>query len=293
LTYVLITAARNEEAFIEKTIQSVIAQTILPKKWVIVSDGSTDRTDEIVQRYAKERDWIEFIRLPDRRERHYAGKAKAFNAGYGRVKSLEYDVIGNLDADISFDKDHYEFLLGRFSEMSELGVAGTCYLENDCVPVYSFKDVAGQCQLFRCECFEEIGGYVSCKYGGIDNIAVLTARMKGWETRTFDERTFFHHRPMSTAESNKWKAKMKHGREDYLLGYHPLWELFRITYQMTKKPYLIGGTLLFYGYAKAVVSRMERPISREVVSFQRKEQMRRLKSIFQNLLKMKIRIEET
>lgn len=294
LSYVLITPARNEEAFIELTVQSVVAQTILPLKWVIVSDGSTDRTDDIVKSYCEEFDWIEFMRMPERRDRHWAGKAHAFNAGYERVKGLTYDVIGNLDADISFEKDHIEFLLGKFSERPELGVAGTRYVESDyTAPVYSFKDVAGQCQFFRRECFEEIGGYVPSRYGGIDNIAVMTARMKGWDTRTFSQRTFFHHRAMSTAESNKWKAKIKHGREDYLLGNHPLWEFLRITYQMTKKPHFIGGMLLLYGYIGALLRRMERPISRELVNFHRSEQMHRLKLIFRDLVKIKIRIEET
>ena len=294
LTYILITAARNEEDFIEKTIQSVVAQTILPKKWIIVSDGSTDRTDDIVQSYAKGRGWIEFLRMPERRERHFAGKAQAFNAGYERVKDLAFDVIGNLDADISFERDHFEFLLARFSEMPKVGVAGTRYIENDLDrETYSFKDVSGQCQLFRRECFEEIGGYVLSKCGGIDNIAVLTARMKGWKTITFSEKTFFHHRLMSSAESNKWKARIKHGRVDYLLGNHPLWELFRVIYQTTKKPYLISGMLLLYGYTRALLTRMERPVSRELMDFHRKQQMLRLRLIIQDLLRGKIKIEET
>ena len=107
LTYVLITPARNEEAFIEETIKSVIKQTILPKKWVIVSDGSTDNTEEIVKIYLNSHPWIELLRMPERAERHFAGKVQAFNAGFDRVKDLEYDIIGNLDADISFDSDYF------------------------------------------------------------------------------------------------------------------------------------------------------------------------------------------
>jgi biofilm PGA synthesis N-glycosyltransferase PgaC len=191
LTYVLITAARNEEAFIETTIQSVIAQTVLPNKWVIVSDGSTDRTDEIVQSYAKGRDWLECVRMSERRERHFAGKAHAFNTGCERIKGLNFDVIGNLDADISFGEDFFEYLLDKFKDMPELGVAGTHYVEGN---FHSFKDsyidvhhVNGQCQLFRRQCLEEVGGYLPVKDGGIDWIAVTTARMKGWKTYSFDE----------------------------------------------------------------------------------------------------------
>lgn len=293
LSYVLITTARNEEAFIHLTIQSVIAQTILPKKWIIISDGSTDRTDEIVQHYAKGRNWIEFIRMPDRKERHYAGKAYAFNAGYERVKNLEFNIVGNLDADISFEKDYFDFLLSKFSQIPELGVTGSRYVENNEVAIYSFKDVAGQCQLFRRKCFEEIGGYFPSKYGGIDNIAVITARMKGWKTLTFNEKTFIHHRPMSTAGRNRWTAKIKHGREDFILGNHPLWEFFRIIYQVMRKPYFIGGIFLSYGYITAFLTNKERQMSQDLINFYRKQQIQRLKLIFKNILKFEIKIEET
>jgi len=110
LKYVLVTPARNEEAFIEGTIRSVIAQSILPAKWIIVSDGSTDRTDDIVKQYAIQHDWIELVRMPEHRDRQFAAKANCFKAGYDRLKSLEFDLIGNLDADITFEPDYYAFL---------------------------------------------------------------------------------------------------------------------------------------------------------------------------------------
>src|SRR6266481_6672836 len=105
-SYVLVTPARNEAQFIELTINSVVAQTVRPRKWAIVSDGSTDGTDDIVNKYAAEHPWIELVRMPERRERHFAGKVNAFNAGYARVADLNYDVIGNLDADVSFDEGY-------------------------------------------------------------------------------------------------------------------------------------------------------------------------------------------
>src|SRR5215471_5766222 len=121
-TYVLITPARNEARFIELTIQSVVAQTVRPLKWVIVSDGSTDGTDEIVTRYAAKHPWIELVRMPERRERNFAGKVHAFNAGYARVKELGYQVITSLDADISFDPDYFEFLLTKVANDPMLGL---------------------------------------------------------------------------------------------------------------------------------------------------------------------------
>src|ERR1700680_2060395 len=116
--YVLITPARNEAKFIELTLQSMITQTVPPLKWVIVSDGSTDGTDDIVKKYVTEYPWVELIRMPERRERHFAGKVNAFNAGYAKVVDLKYEVIGNLDGDVSFDQDYFDFVLRHFSENS-------------------------------------------------------------------------------------------------------------------------------------------------------------------------------
>ena len=120
LTYVLITPARNEEELIELTIRSVLRQTVRPKKWIIVSDGSTDRTDEIVKTYIADNLWIELLRMPERRDRHFEGKALCFAAGWERVKDLKPDIIGNLDADMSFESDAFSFLLSKFAVMLEL-----------------------------------------------------------------------------------------------------------------------------------------------------------------------------
>src|ERR1700741_3040638 len=111
-SYILITPARNEAEFIELTIKSVVGQTVLPLKWIIVSDGSTDGTDDIVRRYMAEHPWIELLRMPERLERHFAGKVLAFNAGYERARSLPFDAVGSLDGDISFDAKYFAFLLG-------------------------------------------------------------------------------------------------------------------------------------------------------------------------------------
>src|SRR5260370_37558846 len=134
-SYVLITPARNEAGLIEQTIRSVAAQTVLPLKWIIVSDGSTDGTDEIVSKYAKDYPWIELVRMPERREPHFAGKVHAVNAGYARVKNLEDDAIGRLDADISFYEDYFSFLLSKFGEDRTFGLVGT-QIKEGLSPIY-------------------------------------------------------------------------------------------------------------------------------------------------------------
>lgn len=283
-TYVIITPARNEAAFIEMTLQSVVAQTVLPLKWVIVSDGSTDGTDEIVKKYADKYDWIELVRNPERAERNFAGKVYSFNVGLERVKDINYDIICNVDADISFSHDHFEFLMGKFDGNPLLGVAGTAFIENSTVAynynIVNIEHVSGQCQLFRRECFAEIGGYQPIKGGGVDWTAVTTARMKGWQTRTFTEHAFVHHRKMGTGTGSILSSRFRFGKQDYYLGGHPLWEVFRCLYQMKSRPYLIGGVVLYMGYLWGYLSGIERPISQELVDFRRKEQLQRLKMLF-------------
>jgi len=290
LTYVLITPARNEEAHIEKTIQSVVSQTILPQKWVIVSDGSTDSTDDIVNKYTPKHDWIELLQMPEHRDRNFAAKSHCVNSGYQAVKDYDFGFVGNVDADISFGKDFFENLLDKFDKWPELGVGGTHYTEGT---FHSFKDsyinvnhVNGQCQLFRRECFEKIGGYLPIKDGGIDWIAVTTARMKGWKTYSFGDRTYTHHRKMGTASSNVLKARFHYGKKDYLFGGHPLWQVFRGFFQMVNKPYIIGGLLLIAGYFWTWANRVESPVSKELMKFHRQEQMQRLKNLLSNGLKM-------
>jgi len=281
-SYVLVTPARNEAAFIEQTLRSLVTQTVLPLKWVIVSDGSTDATDEIVARYAVEHRWIELLRMPERHERHFAGKVHAFNAGYERLRGMPYDVIGSLDADISFEPDYFEFLLNHLARNPELGLVGTPF-KDDAIYDYRFvsiEHVSGACQLFRRECFEEIGGYVPMKGGGIDHVAVITARMKGWKTRTFTEKICHHHRKIGTAQHGRVKSRFRDGALDYALGGHPLWEVFRTAYQMTRRPYLIGGLSLFAGYISAAIRNESRPVSAELVAFRRREQMQRLRAFF-------------
>src|SRR6266850_8499099 len=279
--YVLITPARNEAAFIELTLKSMTAQTVKPLKWVIVSDGSTDGTDEIVKRYAASNDWIELLRMPERKERNFAGKVHAFNAGYACVKDSDYEFVGSMDADLSFEADYFEFLLRKFEGQKSLGLVGTPFKENNVGYDYRFvsiEHVSGACQLFRRECFETIGGYTPVRGGGIDLIAVTTARMKGWQTRTFPERVLIHHRAQGSAKYNSVMIRFKDGEKDYVLGGHPLWEMFRWVYQMSRRPFIIGGCALLAGYVSSFIRRKPKSVSPELQRFRRGEQMQRLKA---------------
>ncbi len=281
--YVLITAARNEEAYIEKTIRSVIAQTILPAKWAIVSDGSTDRTDEIVNQYANTHNFILLLCRSDDQERNYGNKARAFKLGYEQLKNLEYDFVGNLDADVSFGPAYYEEALSKFDANERLGVAGGTRFDlcnRRFQKVRTARNSAGgPTQLFRRQCYEEIGGYLPLRFGGLDTVAETMARMHGWEVETFPDLEVFHYRCTGTAGGGTVKAKFKAGILAYSVGYHPLFELVRCAFRLFDRPRVIGSFSLLAGYCWAFLKRFERQVPDDFVRYLRSEQFARLRSV--------------
>jgi biofilm PGA synthesis N-glycosyltransferase PgaC len=281
-SYVLVTPARNEATFIGKTIDAVVAQTERPLKWVIVSDGSTDGTDDIVRAAAASHGWIQLVSLPPRADRNFAGKVAAFEAGRARVTGLSYDAIGNLDADVSFEPDYFAFLLHQLAEDPALGLVGTPYQDplsrSTDYRFASIEHVTGPCQLFRRQCLDSIGGYMPVKRGAIDRIADIAARMHGWKTRRFHDKVYLHYRHTGTAQQRVLMSKFRDGAKAYSVGSSPLWELFRTVYQMTKKPFVIGSLMEAAGYVGAYIRREERPVSPELIEFCRHEQMLRLKA---------------
>lgn len=285
LRYVVVTPARNEAKYIIETLKSMVAQTERPLKWVVVSDGSTDGTDDVVREFQREHDWIDLVRLPEQRDRSFAAKVQSFEAGFARVKDLPYDLVASLDADISFEPDYFEFLIGKFLENPQLGVGGTPFVEAKGRLQYNYhfsniEHVSGACQVFRRKCFADIGGYVPIKGGGIDWTAVTTARMKGWKTRTFTEKTCLHLRPMGTGARKWYAVAFHHGQRDYYLGGHPVWQVFRSIHQMGRPPYVLGGASILAGYFWAWTRRVKRPVSNDLMRFHRSEQMTRLKRFF-------------
>jgi len=292
MKYILITSARNEAAFVQKTLDSVVSQTRLPERWVIIDDGSSDRTAEMVAGYAEKFPWIRLIRNPKREGRNFAAKANGVNTALAQSQDVAFEVLGNLDADVSFAPDYMEFLLNQFARDPKLGAAGTPFTQAGGYD--STKDsfegenfVAGPIQLFRRECFRDVGGYTASPAGGVDWIAVMTARLKGWTTRSFAEKRYHHHRLMGTAEKSPVAALFSYGQKDYYLGGSPVWQLFRVTYRLRKKPYVVGGLALFLGYVWAAIQRVPRPVSPELMRFHRAEQMKKLKGIFRSLLRLK------
>ena len=280
--YVLITPAKNEEACLEQTIAAVLSQSVLPRTWVIVSDGSVDRTDEIAARYARSHGFIRLLRAPARGQRDFGSKARAFQAGYDQVKDTAYDFVGNLDADVSFGPDYYERILDRFRANPGLGIAGGIIrerIDDRFVPQrISLNSVAGAVQLFRRRCFEDVGGYIPMSAGGIDAAAEIIARMHGWTVQTFPDIPVYHHRRVSTGKATVLSTRFHQGITNYLLGYHPLFQLMSALYRVGDRPYVIGSAFVLLGYGWSWLRRYQRPVSREVVRFLRSEQRARLAS---------------
>jgi glycosyltransferase involved in cell wall biosynthesis len=279
--YVIITPARNEGAYIKQTIESVINQSVKPEKWVIVSDSSTDNTDEIVQGYSDLYDFICFVKTANQPHRNFSSKVAAFNFGYEQLEDVDYDFIGNLDGDMRLDHDYYSNVFKKFDQNPKLGIAGGVRMDlisGKLVKIRSARNsVAGGLQLFRRECFEKINGYQYLKYGGIDAVAEVSARMFGWEVESFADIITHHLKPTSAAVNNIFKQKFRAGVKFYLLGYHPIFPLLRFGTRIFTKPIIIGSLISIAGFFWAGFRKYERPVSESFVKYLRSEQNRRIK----------------
>jgi glycosyltransferase involved in cell wall biosynthesis len=284
MDYVLITAAYNEEDFIRYPVESVVSQTLLPEKWIIISDGSTDRTDDIVKAYASRYKFMEFVRRdPVKREEGFASKVFALKTGYKRLQGVDYRLIGNLDADVSFPTDYFENILKRFNSNDKLGIAGGFIHESE-NGVFrerannSIRSVAGAIQMFRRECYESMGGLQPVPLGGEDWIAETMARMHGWEVEAFPEFRVLHHKNGMKARG-LWMDKFRQGRMDYSTGSHPLFEVMKCLRRLRAKPRVLGAFIQMAGFLCGY-SRMEkRVVPREFIEFLRNEQVQRLRSV--------------
>ena len=281
-TYVLITPAHNEEANIARTIESVLAQTVLPETWVIVSDASTDGTDAIVKQYAASHDFICYLRRDRDGRRDFGAKVHAIEAALALVKDVPYQFVGNLDADISFEPRYFEELLARFRDNARLGVCGGVTFDFYDGAAHerhaSLDSVGGAVQFFRRACFEEIGGYVPLRAGSEDALALHMARWKGWETRSFPELPVMHYRKTGTAGTSIWRTRFNQGVTQALFGWSPGFVLLRGVYRSIERPFVFGALVRTAGFFWASVTRHEYSIPEELVRFIRQEQRGKLRN---------------
>jgi glycosyltransferase involved in cell wall biosynthesis len=282
-TYVLMTAAHNEEDFIEGTIRSVLAQSLLPQRWVIVSDNSTDRTDEIVESYAQRHAFIRVLHITRAPGRNFGSKVIALQQGNNLLEGMEYDFIGNVDADISLEPSYFEELISHFRLHPDLGLAGGFVYENSggeyrSLRINDVRNVGHAAQLVRRECYEAIGRYAVLKYGGEDWYAQTNARMKGWHVEALPQLKIFHHRHTSGGGSPLRNA-FRLGQLDYSFGSDPLFEICKCLRRIPERPFF-GHTLArLAGFVWPYICRESRAVPDDFASFLRREQKERVSQL--------------
>ena len=283
-TYVLVTTAYNEDRYIEKILQSVVAQTVRPRKWIVVSDGSTDHTDEIVHRYADQYSFIEPYRITEEHARNLTAQVNAINTGFARLKGIDCDFIGNVDSDISFEPTYFESLLEKFSQDPNLGLAGGFIYEEEggefrCRRGNNVTSVAHAVQLFRRESLEALGGYTPFSWAGADTHAEVSLRMRGWRVQSFPELKVFHHRPTGNG-FGLLRYWYRGGLMDFYMGTHPVFEILRMVRRFQSKPYVLGALVRLAAFVWAYCSGEKRQVPNEFVRFLREEQMERLRLLW-------------
>ncbi len=285
-TYVVVTPAFNEAAFIERTIQSVVRQTVRPLAWVVVDDGSADETGRIVQEYCRCHDWIRYLR----RERvagqtYYASNVYAIQEGLRSLDGTAYAYLAILDADIELCPDYYEAVLGRFARYPELGIATGTYLEKEgggfVEARIDRRSTPKAIQVFRRECYERIGGYIAFRNGGEDSGVEVLARMHGWQTWSFPDIQVIHNRPVGTGDGRSLlRARFRLGLTDYCLGTHPVFMILKCAKRCVwERPYVLSGLLRMVGFSYGCFRRESRQMPTEAVRFLRQEQLSRLLAV--------------
>jgi poly-beta-1,6-N-acetyl-D-glucosamine synthase len=278
IKYVIITPARDEEAHLQKTIESVVAQTIRPVEWIIVNDGSTDRTSEIIDEYSARYPWIRAVHRTNRGFRKAGGGVvDAFNEGYRQVTCTDWDYIVKLDGDLSFDPDYFEKCFNHFANEPRLGVGGgvMCYIENG---KKSFESnpafhVRGATKIYKRACWDAIGGFWPAP--GWDTMDEVKASMLGWTTRSFPELHLLHHRYTGAADGT-WANLVKNGRANYVCGYHPAFMLLKCLRRLAYQPYFVGSVALLYGFLSGYTQRIPQVDEPETIKYLRKQQLARL-----------------
>lgn len=248
--------------------------------WVIVDDGSTDDTAKLIDAAAREHSWIKAVHRPDRGFRKPAGGViEAFYDGFKLVAEEPWDFLVKLDGDLSFEREYFEKCLGQFAADPKLGVGGgSIYSQVDGVTVEdspgdpSFH-VRGATKIYRRATWNAIGGLIQAP--GWDSLDELKANMLGWKTRSFHDLRLFQHRGTGAVDGT-WKNSVKNGRANYVVGYHPLFMICKCARRLLERPYGVVAVGLFYGYLSGYFSSTERIRERDVISYVRREQLRRL-----------------
>ena len=277
MKYYVITPAKNEEKFISYTLESMIHQTLKPLKWIIVDDGSTDKTKEIVEKYRKENDWIEIVSIDNKQEKKLYGSKviKAFNFGYNIIKNNEFDLIVKLDADLSFPVNYFEQIASAFTQNKKLGICAGYVIEDEKdLPkrIAQQTYIAGAAKSVRSKCFSDIGGFLEAN--GWDGLDQLTALYLGWEVEHIPI-TILHHR-LPTTEYRSLQFFYNNGIAHYRSGNDLFLTLVRSVVQLKEKPYLLASFNYLRGYVSAAISGVPKLVDEGLSKFIRAHHYKKL-----------------
>jgi len=278
--YIIVTPAKNEAEYIERTIQSIKRQILQPKKWIIVNDGSSDETQKIVEEHMVNYDRIVLVnkKKTTTKRRRGQGVVEAFYEGYSLCASEDHDYVVKLDSDLLLDADYFERIFERFQRDQKLGIAsGVSYIFKDGSWVPEAAQTKGftfgESKVYRRECFKQIGGLVP--YMGWDGIDHIKAVMLGWKATSFEDIKFYHLRHEGKG-TGIIKASYEEGKCCHFMGYHPVFFIVRCLNTMRGFPFAIRGIAMFAGYFVSIVKRKERLRDRNFISFLRRNQIKRL-----------------
>jgi poly-beta-1,6-N-acetyl-D-glucosamine synthase len=278
-TYLLVSPCRNEAQYMRQTLDSVIAQSIRPAKWVIVDDGSTDSTPGILQEYADKYDWIDIVTRPDRGRRSVGpGVVDAFYSGYATVNPDDYSYFCKLDLDLRLPPRYFEVLMRRMQDEPRIGTcSGKAYIETKQGLVnegHGDETSLGMTKFYRVSCFKDIGGFVrEVMWDGID---CHRCRMRGWIACSWDdpELRFTHLRPEGSSQQSVYVGRMRHGYGQYFMGTGLAYMAASAIFRMKEKPYILGGAATLLGWLRSWIQRKPRYEDLEFRSFLRRFQWR-------------------
>jgi biofilm PGA synthesis N-glycosyltransferase PgaC len=280
-SYLLISPCRNEADYMRQTLDTVIAQSVRPVKWVIVDDGSTDDTPRILREYARQHPWIEVVIRKDRGRRAVGpGVIEAFYAGYDTIDPKRYDYLCKLDLDLRLPARYFELLMERMEANPRIGTcSGKAYIENGGTLVnerHGDETSLGMTKFYRVACFLEIGGFV--REVMWDGIACHRCRMEGWIACSWDEPElrFVHLRPMGSSQESIYAGRMRHGFGQYFMGTGLMFMTVSAINRIADKPYVLGSLAMLWGWIGSALQGKPRYDDPEFRRFLRRYQRRAL-----------------
>ena len=278
--YIVISPVKDEERHVETTIRAVMNQTLRPALWVIVDDGSQDKTPEIVGRYANHLQWIRVLRLDRDTQRNLGwAEIRAFAVGYELLAGEEFDFVVKLDGDVDLPPDYFAHLIAEFHKDEKLGIASGECMERRRSGWYPSSGppyhAVGASKMVRAQCFKDIGGFAL--HPGWDTVDEIRAQMRGWRTRHFDKIKFYHLRTEGSAIGSVGTGIL-HGEVYYWTGGGPLFLLLKFLHRsFTAKPFLLGGLAMLWGYLRLLAAREARLVSDSEARFYRQLLNRRIR----------------